>query len=134
MSMQRYDTLPIRLRMRKLYSALPGSDGSVRLVADENCDFSVVTDLRVAGYDVVSITEQMAGADDQTVIEFARSEQRLLLTEDQGFWTARICRCQTEFRRHSNPLSCICSVRAYRGSAQIVIRQRGKPIQPVCCA
>jgi hypothetical protein len=28
----------------------------VRLVADENCDFSVVIDLRLAGYDVVSIT------------------------------------------------------------------------------
>jgi hypothetical protein len=35
----------------------------VRLVADENCDFSVVIELRLAGYDVVSITEQMAGAE-----------------------------------------------------------------------
>jgi predicted nuclease of predicted toxin-antitoxin system len=57
----------------------------VRLVADENCDFSVVIDLRLAGYDVVSITEQMAGADDETVIDFARSERRLLLTEDKDF-------------------------------------------------
>ena len=32
-----------------------GSDGSMRLVADENCDFSVVIDLRLAGLDVVSI-------------------------------------------------------------------------------
>jgi predicted nuclease of predicted toxin-antitoxin system len=52
----------------------------VRLVADENCDFSLVTDLRAAGYDVVAISEQMAGADDQRVIDFARSERRLLLT------------------------------------------------------
>jgi hypothetical protein len=50
----------------------------VRLVADENCDFSLVVELRAAGYDVVAITEQMAGADDQTVIDFARSERRLL--------------------------------------------------------
>jgi predicted nuclease of predicted toxin-antitoxin system len=57
----------------------------VRLFADENCDFSVVIDLRLAGYDVVSITEQMAGADDQTVIDFACSERRLLLTEDKDF-------------------------------------------------
>ena len=57
----------------------------MRLVADENCDFSVVIDLRLAGYDVVSITEQMAGADDQTVIDFACSERRLLLTEDKDF-------------------------------------------------
>ena len=41
----------------------------MRLVADENCDFSLVTDLRAAGYDVVAITEQMAGADDQAVID-----------------------------------------------------------------
>lgn len=57
----------------------------MRLVADENCDFSVVIDLRLAGYDVVSITEQMAGANDETVIDFARSERRLLLTEDKDF-------------------------------------------------
>jgi len=57
----------------------------VRLVADETCDFSLVTDLRGAGYDVVAITEQMAGADDQAVIDFARSERRLLLTEDKDF-------------------------------------------------
>src|ERR1700722_2072218 len=57
----------------------------MRLVADENCDFSLVTDLRAAGYDVVAITEQMAGADDQRVIDFARSERRLLLTEDKDF-------------------------------------------------
>jgi len=66
---------------------LPGSVRFVRLVADEivNCDFSVVVDLRLAGYDVVSITEQMPGADDETVIDFARSERRLLITEDKDF-------------------------------------------------
>jgi predicted nuclease of predicted toxin-antitoxin system len=64
---------------------LPGSARFVRLVADENCDFSVVVDLRLAGYDVVSITERMPGADDETVIEFARSERRLLITEDKDF-------------------------------------------------
>lgn len=64
---------------------MPGSARFVRLVADENCDFSLVVDLRLAGYDVVSITERMRGADDETVIEFARSERRLLITEDKDF-------------------------------------------------
>ncbi len=64
---------------------MPGSVRFVRLVADENCDFSVVVDLRLAGYDVVSITEQMPGADDETVIDFACSERRLLITEDKDF-------------------------------------------------
>lgn len=57
----------------------------MRLVADENCDFSLVIDLRSAGYDVVSISERMAGADDETVIEFARSERRIVVTEDKDF-------------------------------------------------
>jgi predicted nuclease of predicted toxin-antitoxin system len=57
----------------------------VRLVADENCDYSLVIDLRSAGYDVVSIGEHMAGAADETVIDFARSERRLLVTEDKDF-------------------------------------------------
>lgn len=57
----------------------------MRLVADENCDFSVVIDLRLAGYDVVSIAEKMPGADDDAVIDFARSERRLLVTEDKDF-------------------------------------------------
>ena len=56
----------------------------MRLVADENCDFSLVIDLRSAGYDV-SISEHMAGADDETVIDFARSERRLLVSEDKDF-------------------------------------------------
>ena len=57
----------------------------MRLVADENCDFSLVIDLRSAGYDVVSVSEHMTGADDETVIDFARSERRLLITEDKDF-------------------------------------------------
>jgi predicted nuclease of predicted toxin-antitoxin system len=57
----------------------------VRLVADENCDFSVVVDLRLAGHDVVAICEHMSGSDDETVIEFARIERRLLVTEDKDF-------------------------------------------------
>src|SRR5579864_5710811 len=57
----------------------------MRLVADESCDFSVVTGLRAAGYDVVAICEKMSGANDESVISFASSEQRLRLTEDKDF-------------------------------------------------
>jgi predicted nuclease of predicted toxin-antitoxin system len=57
----------------------------MRLVADESCDFSIVIGVRFAGHDVVSITETMPGVDDETVIELARSERRLLLTEDKDF-------------------------------------------------
>lgn len=57
----------------------------MRLVADESCDFSVVVGVRAAGHEVVSITEQMSGIEDEKVIELAASERRLLLTEDKDF-------------------------------------------------
>ena len=57
----------------------------MRLVADECCDFTVVTGTRSAGHDVVSVMEALPGADDETVINLARSERRLLLTEDKDF-------------------------------------------------
>lgn len=58
---------------------------SMRLVADESCDFTVVVGARDAGHDVVSIAEHMPGVDDEKVIELAASERRLLLTEDKDF-------------------------------------------------
>lgn len=57
----------------------------MRLVADESCDFQIVRWLRSAGHDVKSIAENLAGADDEQVVELARSERRLLITEDKDF-------------------------------------------------
>lgn len=57
----------------------------MRLLADESCDFSVVRGLRSAGYDVTSIAESLSGAPDEQVIDLARSERRLLITEDKDF-------------------------------------------------
>lgn len=57
----------------------------MRLVADESCDFAVVSAVRSAGHDVVSITERMPGAEDEQVIKLAATERRLLLTEDKDF-------------------------------------------------
>ena len=36
----------------------------MRLVADESCDFAVVSGMRGAGHDVISITERMPGAEE----------------------------------------------------------------------
>ncbi len=46
-------------------------------MADETCDFSVVTGLCKAGHDVVSICEKMSGVSDEVVIALASSEKRL---------------------------------------------------------
>ena len=62
----------------------------MRFLADESCDFAAVRALRTEGFDVLSIAEASAGADDQRVIEPALRERRILLTEDKGFGPERI--------------------------------------------
>jgi predicted nuclease of predicted toxin-antitoxin system len=57
----------------------------MHLVADESCDFSVVRALRAVPHDVIAVAESMSGATDEQVIELARSQRRLLLTEDKDF-------------------------------------------------
>jgi predicted nuclease of predicted toxin-antitoxin system len=57
----------------------------VRFLADESCDFAVVTALRTAGHDATAIVEINPGAEDEAVLARARSEARVLLTEDKDF-------------------------------------------------
>jgi predicted nuclease of predicted toxin-antitoxin system len=57
----------------------------VRFLADESCDFSVVRALRAAGHDVLAVADSWGGASDSEVIERARADQRILLTEDKDF-------------------------------------------------
>jgi predicted nuclease of predicted toxin-antitoxin system len=57
----------------------------VRFLADESCDFIVVTALRAVGHDVSAIVEINPGAEDEAVLALARSESRVLLTEDKDF-------------------------------------------------
>jgi len=57
----------------------------MRFLADESCDFAAVHALRTAGHDVVAVSEIARGVEDSAVIELARSERRVLLTEDKDF-------------------------------------------------
>ncbi len=57
----------------------------MRFLADESCDFAVVRALRTAGHEVVAVSEIAPRADDQTVIDLAVREGRILLTEDKDF-------------------------------------------------
>jgi predicted nuclease of predicted toxin-antitoxin system len=57
----------------------------VRFLADESCDFAVVTALRTAGHDVSAVVEISPRAKDPAVLALARSEARILLTEDKDF-------------------------------------------------
>jgi hypothetical protein len=57
----------------------------VLFLADESCDFAVVRLLRANGHDVVAVAEISPRADDRTVLDLARQEQRILITEDKDF-------------------------------------------------
>lgn len=57
----------------------------LRFLADESCDFAAVRALRTEGFDVLSVAEASAGADDDRVIARALHDGRILLTEDKDF-------------------------------------------------
>jgi predicted nuclease of predicted toxin-antitoxin system len=57
----------------------------VRFLADECCDEGLVRALRADGHDVLYVLEAMRGAPDDTVLDRAYSENRILLTEDKDF-------------------------------------------------
>jgi predicted nuclease of predicted toxin-antitoxin system len=57
----------------------------VNFLADECCDAPVVAGLRQDGHDVLFVMETARGADDQTVLQLAAGEDRILLTEDKDF-------------------------------------------------
>jgi predicted nuclease of predicted toxin-antitoxin system len=57
----------------------------LRFLADESCDFGIVTALRAAGHDVSAVVDRNPGAEDEVILTLARSESRVLLTEDKDF-------------------------------------------------
>ena len=57
----------------------------MRFLADESCDFAVVTALRRAGHDVSAVAEISRCAKNPAVLALARSDARVLLTEDKDF-------------------------------------------------
>ena len=58
---------------------------SLRFLAEESCDYTVVRTLREDGHDVVAVSEITSRSDDRELIEQAHREQRILLTEDKDF-------------------------------------------------
>lgn len=57
----------------------------MRLLADENIGRGLIVALRLAGYDVLSIKEQMPGTSDADVLETAQSQERVVITQDKDF-------------------------------------------------
>lgn len=57
----------------------------MKLAADECCDAVLVAGLRGDGHDVWYAMESARGADDETILNHAVADQRILLTEDKDF-------------------------------------------------
>ena len=57
----------------------------MNLVADECCDALLVTGLRSDGHDLLYVKEIAPGTDDETVLQTAADQKRILLTEDKDF-------------------------------------------------
>lgn len=57
----------------------------MRFLADESCDARVAAALRDAGHDVVAVAATARGAADAEVLELARRDRRVVLTEDRDF-------------------------------------------------
>ena len=57
----------------------------MNLLADECCDAVQVAGLRQDGHDVVYVKEAAPGTADDTVLQMAAGQQRVLLTEDKDF-------------------------------------------------
>ncbi len=54
-------------------------------LADENFPLESIQQLRDKGHDVASVLEQQPGATDRTVLQWARSEERIILTFDRDY-------------------------------------------------
>jgi predicted nuclease of predicted toxin-antitoxin system len=57
----------------------------VKFVADESCAGPVIRALRQAGHDLIAIAETAGSSSDEAVMEKARTEGRVLITEDRDF-------------------------------------------------
>ena len=57
----------------------------MRLLADEGVDAAIVARLRSDGHDVVYVAELSPGITDDTVLELANADERVLLSVDKDF-------------------------------------------------
>lgn len=58
---------------------------SIALLANENFPAPAIRKLRAAGVDVVAVSEVMPSVSDKEVLEFARREQRWIVTFDRDY-------------------------------------------------
>ena len=57
----------------------------MRVIANENVAGTAIRGLRRNGHDVLSVKESMQGAQDESILQRAEAEQRLVVTHDKDF-------------------------------------------------
>jgi len=57
----------------------------MRFLANENIPLGSVIYLRKAGYDITAVIEEMSGAKDEEVLEYATEKNSIILTFDRDY-------------------------------------------------
>lgn len=57
----------------------------LKILADEDVDYRIVTALKNRGFDVISVLREHQGISDEAVIDLAKRFNTILLTEDSDF-------------------------------------------------
>lgn len=57
----------------------------VKILADESVDFGIISELRLKGFEVISVLENYSGYTDTEVLKIAADNNSLLITEDKDF-------------------------------------------------
>lgn len=56
-----------------------------KFILDENIPILIAENLRMRGYDILSIQEKFRGLDDESIIHLSQKEERIVLTYDKDF-------------------------------------------------
>ncbi len=57
----------------------------LKILADESVSFKLIRYLRESNFNVASVSEMFCGASDYVVLDYARKNKSILLTEDKDF-------------------------------------------------
>ena len=57
----------------------------LRFLADENIPYTVISELKKLGYNIISVLNYRSGMTDEEVIELAVKEKRIIITFDKDF-------------------------------------------------
>jgi len=96
----------------------------VKLLLDEHYANEIATELRMAGYDAVTVSElRIRGIDDETLLELASSDDRTLLTNNARDYMPIVGRWATSGRDHCGLLlTSDASMPRHKGTIGLYVR------------